>query len=92
MAGNMRDAHPATPLLTTSDQKMQSLTLKIDGMSCGHCVMSVQKALRALDGVQVDQVLVGSAQLQFDPARRQVDDILEAIRDEGFAPSAVATA
>ena len=71
---------------------MQSLTLKIDGMSCGHCVMSVQKALRALDGVQVDQVLVGSAQLQFDPARRQVDDILEAIRDEGFAPSAVATA
>ena len=71
---------------------MQSLTLKIDGMSCGHCVMSVQKALRALDGVQVDQVLVGSAQLQFDPARRQVDEILEAIRDEGFAPSAVATA
>ena len=71
---------------------MQSLTLKIDGMSCGHCVMSVQKALRALEGVQVDQVLVGSAQLQFDPARRQVNEILEAIRDEGFAPSAVATA
>ena len=71
---------------------MTSLSLKIDGMSCGHCVMSVQKALRALDGVQVDQVLVGSAQLQFDPARRQVDDILEAIRDEGFLPSAVANA
>lgn len=71
---------------------MQSLNLKIDGMSCGHCVMSVQKALRALDGVQVDQVLVGSAQLQFDPAKRQIDEILEAIRDEGFLPSAVATA
>lgn len=71
---------------------MTSLNLKIDGMSCGHCVMSVQKALRSLDGVQVDQVLVGSAQLQFDPARRQVDDILDAIRDEGFFPSAVATA
>lgn len=71
---------------------MQSLTLKIDGMSCGHCVMTVQKALRALDGVQVDQVLVGSAQLQYDPATRQVDDILEAIRDEGFLPNAVANA
>ncbi len=71
---------------------MQPLTLKIDGMSCGHCVMSVQKALRALDGVQVEQVLVGSAQLQFDPAMRQVDDILEAIRDEGFLPNAVASA
>jgi copper chaperone len=71
---------------------MTSLSLKIDGMSCGHCVMSVQKALRALDGVDVQQVLVGSAQLQFDPARRKVDDILEAIRDQGFHPNPVATA
>jgi len=71
---------------------MESLTLKIDGMSCGHCVMTVQKALRALDGVQVDQVQVGSAQLQFDPATRPLDEILEAIRDAGFSPSAVATA
>ena len=71
---------------------MTPLNLKIDGMSCGHCVMSVQKALRSLDGVQVDQVNVGSAQLQFDPAKRQLDDILTAIRDQGFEPSAVATA
>jgi len=69
---------------------MTSLNLKIDGMSCGHCVGSVQKALRALDGVQVDQVLVGSAQLQFDPAKRQVDDILNAIRDAGYEPRAAA--
>ena len=71
---------------------MTSLTLKIDGMSCGHCVMSVQKALRALDGVQVEQVQVGSAQLRFDPATRNVDDILNAIRDAGYEPSAVAAA
>lgn len=71
---------------------MTSLQLKIDGMSCGHCVMSVQKALRALDGVQVEQVLVGSAQLQFDPATRQVDDILNAIRDAGYEPSVVIAA
>jgi len=30
-----------------------------------------------------------SAQLQFDPARRHLDDIIGAILDEGFAPSAV---
>jgi copper chaperone len=71
---------------------MTTLNLKIDGMSCGHCVMSVQKALRALDGVQVDQVQIGSAQLHFDPATRAVDEILDAIRDAGFEPSAVATA
>jgi copper chaperone len=69
---------------------MTSLHLKIDGMSCGHCVMSVQKALRALDGVQVEQVQVGSAQLRFDPSTRSVDEIFNAIRDAGFEPSAVA--
>jgi copper chaperone len=71
---------------------MPSLLLTIDGMSCNHCVMSVQKALRALDGVEVEQVLLGSAALQYDPARRTVEDILEAVRDQGFQPHPAATA
>jgi copper chaperone CopZ len=54
--------------------------------------MSVQKALRALDGVEVEQVLLGSAALQYDPARRTVEDILEAVRDQGFQPHPAATA
>ena len=71
---------------------MTSLNLTIDGMSCGHCVMSVQKALRALDGVEVAQVQIGSAALQYDPAKRTVDDILNAVRDQGYTPHAAATA
>lgn len=71
---------------------MTSLHLTIDGMSCGHCVMSVQKALRALDGVDVQQVQIGSAALQFDPAKRTVEEILEAVRDQGYTPHAAATA
>jgi copper chaperone len=71
---------------------MTSLNLTIDGMSCGHCVMSVHKALRALDGVDVQQVQIGSAALQYDPARRTVEEILEAVRDQGFTPHPAATA
>ncbi len=71
---------------------MTSLNLTIDGMSCGHCVMSVQKALRALDGVEVSQVQIGSAALQYDPAKRTVEEILEAVRDQGYTPRAAATA
>ena len=71
---------------------MTSLQLTIDGMSCGHCVMAVQKALRALDGVDVQQVQIGSAVMQFDPAKRTVDDILEAVRDTGYTPHAAANA
>ena len=71
---------------------MTSLHLTIDGMSCGHCVMHVQKALRALDGVQVDSVQIGSAAVQFDPAKRTVEEILNAVRDEGYTPHQAAMA
>lgn len=71
---------------------MTLLSLTIDGMSCGHCVMAVQKALRALDGVDVQQVEIGSASLQYDPAKRSLDDILSAVRDSGFEPHPAANA
>ena len=31
--------------------KGEAITLKIEGMSCGHCKMSVEKALQAIAGV-----------------------------------------
>ena len=31
-------------------------TMKIEGMMCGHCEMTVKKALEALDGVESAQV------------------------------------
>jgi copper chaperone len=71
---------------------MTSLHLTIDGMSCGHCVANVQKALRALDGVDVQDVKIGSAALEYDPAKRTVEEILDAVRDEGYTPRAAANA
>ena len=65
---------------------MENLTLQINGMSCGHCVSRVQKALSGLDGVEVKQVDVGSAELSYDPARVAPDRILEAVDRIGFEP------
>ncbi len=46
-----------------------STTLSIDGMSCGHCVAQVTKALSGVPGVEVKSVAVGSAQIAAtDPA------------------------
>ena len=64
---------------------MQHLTLKIDGMSCGHCVARVEKALSKLDGVHVSRVDVGSAEIDYDPARTSFARIREAIEDAGYA-------
>jgi copper chaperone CopZ len=45
---------------------MEQTTIQIDGMSCGHCVSRVQKALSRLEGVHVDQVEIGSARVTYD--------------------------
>jgi copper chaperone CopZ len=66
---------------------MRSVQLTIGGMSCGHCVARVTKTLGALDGLEVDDVRIGAAELRFDPAQRSIDDILEALRDAGYEPS-----
>ena len=69
---------------------MNRTTLKIDGMSCGHCVMSVRKALEAIDGVQVESVAVGTASVEFDPTRASTDVIVEAVNEAGYPAAAVA--
>jgi copper chaperone len=60
------------------------MTLKIEGMSCGHCVAAVDRALKALDGVEVEQVTIGSASLRYDPNTTSQSQITDAIQDEGY--------
>ena len=64
---------------------MERMTLKIDGMSCGHCVAAVRSALEQLDGVSVERVEIGSAALRYDPSRARPDAILDAVADEGYS-------
>jgi copper chaperone len=64
---------------------MQTLNLKIDGMSCGHCVAAVRSALGHLDGVKVEQVEIGSARVTYDPERATQEQIVDAVNDEGYA-------
>ncbi|NUR33496.1 MAG: heavy-metal-associated domain-containing protein [Gemmatimonadaceae bacterium] len=65
---------------------MKALDLKIDGMSCAHCVASVQKALEQTEGVAVKHVDVGRATVSYDPQRTGPDRILAAVADTGFTP------
>jgi copper chaperone len=63
---------------------MERINLTIEGMSCEHCVRAVRGRLERTPGVKVDDVEIGSATLEFDPAKTNVDDIEEAIADEGY--------
>ncbi|MDQ8161943.1 MAG: cation transporter [Gemmatimonadota bacterium] len=63
---------------------MPQLTLQISGMTCGHCVASVTRALSAVPGVTVDTVTIGNASVQFDPARTTPAAIAQAVEEDGY--------
>jgi len=63
---------------------MEQLALQIDGMSCGHCISRVQKALARVDGVHVDRVDLGTAQVIYDPDKVSPQRIREAVEDAGY--------
>ncbi len=64
---------------------MEQTTIAIQGMSCGHCVAAVKGALGRLDGVQIQDVKVGSATVAYDPAAVTPERIAQAVEDEGYA-------
>lgn len=79
----------AEPYLETQAMSSTSnrTTLSITGMTCGHCVMSVKRALGELEGVTVEQVAIGSATVQYDPAVVQPSAIADAVSDAGYTAS-----
>lgn len=63
---------------------MEQIAIQIDGMTCGHCVSRVQKALTRVEGIHVDQVEIGSARVSYEPGQVSPQRIREAVEDAGF--------
>ena len=65
---------------------MQTTVLKVDGMSCEHCVKAVKKAVGALDGigsVNVD-LKAKTVTVEYDPAQAPLEKIKSEIEDQGY--------
>lgn len=63
---------------------MKKIELKIEGMTCNHCVMQVTKAIKTIDGVRVVDVQIGKAILEYDDNLVAINRIIEAIEEEGY--------
>ncbi len=63
---------------------MAEITLKIEGMSCQHCVMAVKKAIESIEGVVSSDVSVGSAGVNFDNSKTDRDAIAAAVQNAGY--------
>ena len=68
--------------------KQKTHTLQITGMSCGHCVRTVEEALQSVDGTEVLGVGVGSAQVRYDPERVSQERLVEVVERKGFGVAA----
>lgn len=59
--------------------------LKVKGMSCQHCVMSVKKALGQLEGIQSVEVDLDKGEVRFENTRSVAQNLIEkAIDDAGY--------
>ena len=65
---------------------MANVTLKIKGMSCQHCVVSISKALKDLKGVKDVKVSLekGSAEVNYDDTLLTKTQMSETVADAGY--------
>lgn len=65
---------------------METVTLKVTGMTCMGCVSSVQRVLQGIDGVKTADVSLDTAQatVQYDASRANPAQIKAAIEDAGY--------
>ena len=60
-----------------------SITLKLDGLHCGNCVKSVEKALNAVEGVTKATVTLDPPQAIVEGSAN-ADVLIAAVDDIGF--------
>lgn len=63
---------------------MKEIKIKIEGMSCMHCVGRVKQALDNLAGVTGAVVEVGSASAKYDETKLGQQEIESAIKKAGY--------
>lgn len=68
------------------EYNMQTVTLKVTGMTCGGCVNSVTNVLKAIPGVKDVTVTLtpGEATIQYDEQLVLPSQLISAIKDAGY--------
>jgi copper chaperone len=65
---------------------MKTTTLKIQGMTCNHCVMRVTKALRSVPGVREAKVDLQKTEavVTYDEAQTESNRLSQAVAEAGY--------
>ena len=63
---------------------MDSITLKVDGMSCQHCVNRVHKALTGVNGVESAEVSLEKGQAEVKGRNLDLAALTSAVEQAGY--------
>ncbi|WP_410771082.1 copper chaperone CopZ [Fontibacillus sp. BL9] len=63
---------------------MTNITLQVEGMSCNHCVNSVEGALKELGATAKVDLSAKSVAVSYDESKLTVEAIKEAIEEQGY--------
>jgi copper chaperone CopZ len=63
---------------------MLQATLHIEGMTCGHCLNAVNRALSAVPGVRIDAIRIGRAEVSYDESTIVPSQLEAAVAEAGY--------
>ncbi len=65
---------------------MKQITLQVQGMSCGHCVRSIENNVGEIKGVKSITVKLddGKVEAELDPNKVTVNDLKNEIEELGY--------
>ncbi|WP_080845798.1 copper chaperone CopZ [Cytobacillus gottheilii] len=65
---------------------MECITIKVSGMSCGHCVKAVEDSVGELPGVEKVKVELegGKVEVEYNPNSVTLDKIKVTIGEQGY--------
>lgn len=63
---------------------MATEVLQVKGMSCGHCVSSVEGAVKNAGGSAKVDLASGKVTVEFDDSKLSVQAIKEVIEEQGY--------
>lgn len=66
---------------------MKTTRLQVQGMTCGHCVSAVEKALRNQNGVRNATVHLenGAAEVEYEEGAVAPEQLVAAVEGEGYS-------
>lgn len=63
---------------------MQQAKLQVNGMSCQHCVNSIEKAVKEIGGSARVDLKTNSVTVEYDENTLSLDAVKEAIEEQGY--------